>query len=73
MRKEGDEDCSYLVDRGGGWACSIAYSKIERRVRFGPGDVDDDLGFRLVRRRSALERLVGDSPQESEEQPEVRR
>jgi formylglycine-generating enzyme required for sulfatase activity len=68
-----EQDSAYRVYRGGGWINPPALARVAFRYWLVPGNRFDLLGVRLVRRRSALERLLGDSPQESEEQPEVRR
>jgi formylglycine-generating enzyme required for sulfatase activity len=58
MGKEAEQDNRILVCRGGSWSLLPAYARVENRGAFVRGQRLDNLGVRLVRRRSALERLA---------------
>ena len=57
-KKKAEQDNRLRGVRGGCWFFSPANARVADRYGFEPGYQDADLSVRLVRRRSALERLV---------------
>jgi formylglycine-generating enzyme required for sulfatase activity len=47
------------VYKGGSWKEKVEYGALPYRYSLPPACIYDDIGFRIVRRRSALERLLG--------------
>jgi formylglycine-generating enzyme required for sulfatase activity len=63
-----EQDGADRVLRGGGWRGPPASARVAFRGRVDPGNRVDSLGVRLVRHRSALERLVEGLREVSDEQ-----
>ena len=57
-KKKAERDDAYRVYRGGGWYSPPSNARVASRLRNEPGARSINLGVRLVRHRSALERLA---------------
>ena len=69
-KKKAEQDTRLRVPRGGCRFSSPACASVENRAGYKPGYRCDYLGVRLVRRRSALERLAESLREVSDEQEE---
>jgi formylglycine-generating enzyme required for sulfatase activity len=58
MKKEAEQNKEHRVVRGGGWNHPLDLVQVFLRGRYEQVGREDELGFRLVRHRSALERLL---------------
>jgi hypothetical protein len=57
-KTKAEQDVVTYVYRGGGWCNTPASARLTYRLWFDPLFGRDNRGVRLVRRRSALERLI---------------
>ena len=62
-----NDECSYRVNRGGSWNHAAQGARVALRNGGVPGYRNDNLGFRLMREITALQRLAEGEKDEKEQ------